>query len=85
MCRFTHRSHRSNIGETSRSYGPFPMVPPAPAFDSASSAALSAGGALGTQERAVLNVLVANRNRVSEEIEVSGLDIPEMGVAAYND
>ena len=71
MCRFTHRSHGSNTGETSRSYGLIPMVPPAPAFDSASSAALSAGGALGTQERAVLNVLMANRNRVISRRELA--------------
>lgn len=47
------------------------MVPPAPAFDSVPQAALSARGALGTQERAVLSVLVANRNRVISRRELS--------------
>jgi DNA-binding response OmpR family regulator len=47
------------------------MVPPVPAFDSVPPAALSARGALGTQERAVLSVLVANRNRVVSRRELS--------------
>lgn len=47
------------------------MVPPAPAFDSVPPAALSVRSALGTQERAVLSVLVANRNRVISRRELS--------------
>lgn len=47
------------------------MVPPVPALESASTAALSARGALGAQERAVLEVLVANRNRVMSRRELS--------------
>jgi Amt family ammonium transporter len=34
---------------------------------------------------AIQNKVTKGGIRVSEEIEVSGLDIPEMGVAAYND
>jgi DNA-binding response OmpR family regulator len=49
------------------------MVPPAPALDTASTAALSARGAIGAQERAVLAVLVANRNRVIGRRELSRL------------
>jgi len=40
------------------------MVPPAPVLPVATDAALSARCTLGSQERAVLAVLVANRNRV---------------------
>jgi hypothetical protein len=47
------------------------MVPPAPVLPVATNAALSARGTLGSQERAVLAVLVANRNRVIGRRELS--------------
>jgi DNA-binding response OmpR family regulator len=47
------------------------MVQPAPALGADTTAALSARGALGAQERAVLSVLVANRNRVIGRRELS--------------
>ena len=47
------------------------MVQPAPALGADTTAALSARGALGVQERAVLSVLVANQRRVVGRREIS--------------
>jgi ammonia channel protein AmtB len=33
----------------------------------------------------IQNKLTKGGIRVTEDVEISGLDIPEMGVAAYND